>query len=279
MDFFDKISSIVPVLEQERRSGKKIGFVPTMGALHAGHLALLSKAKEENDYTVCSIYVNPTQFNNPDDYEKYPRHHKNDLELLEENSIDAVFIPDNLEMYKKQPAIHFDFGSLDKILEGMYRPGHFSGVALIVTKLFNIIGPKRAYFGQKDYQQFKIIELLKNDLMFDIELICVPTVRDKDGLALSSRNLRLDEAQRAKALVFYQSLLKARTKLADGISWNKVYAQIQNDFTEREVKLEYFELVDRDEMQLMNAFDRSKNAILLTAGYVDDVRLIDNLFV
>src|SRR5258706_6057445 len=159
MHIFNQIDTLRAFLSH-KRGQQRIGLVPTMGALHSGHVSLLDAARQETDFSVCSIYVNPAQFNNPSDLEKYPRTLDKDLALLENSSCDLVFIPDNNEMYRTPATVHFDFGSLDKIMEGEFRPGHFSGVALVVSKLFNIVSPHFAYFGQKDFQQFKIIERL-----------------------------------------------------------------------------------------------------------------------
>src|ERR1043165_7630788 len=187
MEIFKEIQSLKAFLSQKRNS-VSIGLVPTMGALHAGHLSLIEASKRENQLTVCSIFVNPAQFNNAKDLEKYPRTLERDLGMLEKAGCDVVFAPDAKMMYEAEPMIKFDFGDLDKILEGEFRPGHFSGVALVVSKFFHIIKPTVAYFGQKDFQQFKVIEKLVKELKFDLQLKPMPIFRESDGLAMSSRN-------------------------------------------------------------------------------------------
>ena len=206
MVIFKEIEPLKAFLDNKRGRDLSIGLVPTMGALHPGHLELVKASKKVNSLAVCSIFVNPTQFNNPSDLEKYPRSLDKDIELLNSVGCDVLFFPDKKEMYQKPSTIKFDFGQLDKVLEGEFRPGHFSGVALVVSKLFNIVNPTRAYFGQKDFQQFKIINRLVEELHFNIELICFPTLREADGLAMSSRNLRLTDDQRKTALIFFKSV-------------------------------------------------------------------------
>ena len=253
-----------------------IGMVPTMGALHAGHLSLVQAAKTENQVTICSIFVNPTQFNNAQDLERYPRDLDRDLGMLEQAGCDLVFAPESIEMYKNTSSIKFDFGQLDKILEGKYRPGHFSGVALVVSKLFHIVQPTTAYFGQKDFQQFKIIEKLVEELKFDVLLKQMPVFRESDGLAMSSRNMRLNESERKKATVLYESLTAAKELLAQGetVSRVKEFVKQKCEFVAG-VKLDYFELADCENLNLLeNVTDKS---VLLIAGFVGEVRLIDNL--
>ncbi len=253
-----------------------IGMVPTMGALHSGHLSLVKASKEENQLTICSIFVNPTQFNNPKDLEKYPRSLDRDLDLLSQAGCDVVFAPENLEMYKKTSTIKFDFGELDKILEGKFRPGHFSGVALVVSKLFHIVQPTIAYFGQKDFQQFKIIEKLVDELKFDLQLKRMPVYREADGLAMSSRNMRLNEAERKNAIVFYESLVAAKNLLEQREPLANVKKLIKQKCESVEgIALDYFELADSENLNLLESVTRK--SVLLIAGFVGDVRLIDNL--
>jgi pantoate--beta-alanine ligase len=278
MEIFNEIKPLRAYLDNRRRQQLTIGLVPTMGALHQGHLELIRASRKENDVTICSIYVNPTQFNNPSDLEKYPRTLENDKALLSTVGCDVIFAPTNLEMYKRASELHFDFGSLDKILEGEFRPGHFSGVALIVSKLFNIVQPNRAYFGQKDFQQYKVITKLADELLFDIELSSVPIMREPTGLAMSSRNQRLNEQDKVKALVLYQSLLMAKELLLNGESIANVKMKVKEKCTALpNVKLEYIELADTE--NLMPSQNVSSKTILLIAGYVGEVRLIDNLLI
>ena len=252
-----------------------IGMVPTMGALHAGHLSLIRASKTENQLTVCSIFVNPTQFNNAKDLERYPRNLDNDLRMLEQAGCDAVFAPESIEMYKNTSSIKFDFGPLDKILEGKYRPGHFSGVALVVSKLFHIVRPSVAYFGQKDFQQFKVIEKLVDELKFDVQLKQMPVFRESDGLAMSSRNMRLNESERKKATVLYESLVAAKKLFAQGETLPIVNEVVKQKCEVAGVKLDYFELADSENLNLLE--NVTGKSILLIAGFVGEVRLIDNL--
>ncbi|PSL02962.1 pantoate--beta-alanine ligase [Cecembia rubra] len=257
-----------------------VGLVPTMGALHEGHLDLVRKAKENSDIVIVSIFVNPTQFNNPDDFAKYPKTLDKDLDLLKNIGVDAVFVPDNQEVYPESPLIKIDFGDLERVLEGSFRPGHFNGVGIVVSKLLNIVKPHKAYFGQKDLQQVAVIKRLVKDLSFDVEIIVVPTVREASGLALSSRNLRLSPVQRENALVLYKSLSFAKTELLKGESWFTIKSEVENQFQQTpEVELEYFELVDSDKMTVLESLQEGISLSICTAAYVGDVRLIDNISV
>lgn len=276
MQIFNEIEPLKAFLGKLKRDAATIGFVPTMGALHSGHLSLVKASQSENSITVCSIYVNPTQFNNADDLAKYPRTIEHDIALLKEANCDVLFCPDNEVMYKSGNQIWFDFGSLDNVLEGRFRLGHFSGVALVVSKLFHIVNPDKAYFGQKDFQQFKIIEKLVEDLKFNLALRCIPIEREPDGLAMSSRNARLSSSQRKKATIFYQSLTQGAQMLRNGKSWKVIQSEIKATCESiDEIRLEYFELADTSNLKSLESV--SDKAILLVAGYVGEVRLIDNL--
>jgi len=279
MQVFNEIGPLRQFLRHIRSQQQTIGFVPTMGAIHEGHLNLVRAAKTQNQVVVASIYVNPAQFNNLSDLEKYPRTLEKDISLFTAAGCDVLFYPDNQEMYGEPSKIKFDFGSLDKILEGVFRPGHFSGVALVVSKLFNIVTPDRAYFGQKDFQQFKIISQLVDELKFDLQLICIPTTREPDGLAMSSRNLRLNADDRKKALVLVQSLRYANDEIRKKTDFKKIRTEIQKRCTDLNVKLEYFELADRKNLSLLDTVKDNDQAILLMAAYAGEVRLIDNVFV
>jgi pantoate--beta-alanine ligase len=279
MEIFKEIHPLKAFLKGNRTLGNSIGLVPTMGALHKGHISLIETSKQQNNVTVCSIYVNPTQFNNPDDLLKYPRTFDLDLSLLEKAGCDAVFYPNNEEMYPEKPVVKFDFGELDKVMEGRFRPGHFSGVALVVSKFFNIIQPDNAYFGQKDWQQFAVIQKLVHELKFGLTVHGEPTLRESDGLAMSSRNLRLNETQRKKATVLYAALLSARQDLISGITIEQVKKMVSEKVSSEDVRLEYFEVADSKNLNLLESVKEEKNrAILCIAAYVGDVRLIDNIF-
>lgn len=280
MVIFKEIGPLNAYLHHKSAQGLSIGLVPTMGALHQGHLELVKASKKSNSITVCSIFVNPTQFNNSSDLEKYPRTAEQDITVLESIGCDVLFHPEREEMYQRPSTIRFDFGTLDKVFEGEFRPGHFSGVALVVSKLFNIVNPTRAYFGQKDFQQFKIISRLVEELNFNIELICFPTQREQDGLAMSSRNLRLREDERKSALVFYRALRFAKTELQKGTDLISVKDKVSEMCSqETGVRLEYFALADTENLKLLERVKLTTPSILLIAGFVGEIRLIDNMFV
>jgi pantoate--beta-alanine ligase len=279
MQIFREIEPLRAFLVEKRGAGKSIGLVPTMGALHEGHLTLLKQARSENDVTVCSIYVNPTQFNNPEDLANYPRTLEQDAQQLRSIGCDAVFAPESAEMYNTPNVVRFDFGHLDKVMEGAFRPGHFSGVALVVSKLFHIVEPHRAYFGQKDWQQFAIISTLARELKFNLELKSVPTVREANGLAMSSRNLRLTPEQRAKAAVLSGALRDARVQLTNKTSIDTVKQFVKSHVeSDAEITLEYFEVADSENLMPLNRVEDSAKPILCIAAFVGQVRLIDNMF-
>ncbi|HEY5825763.1 MAG TPA: pantoate--beta-alanine ligase [Cyclobacteriaceae bacterium] len=278
MEIFKEIGPLRAYLRSQKKGQSTVGLVPTMGALHTGHLTLIKESKAENDLTVCSIYVNPTQFNNASDLAKYPRLLETDSQLLKEAGCDVLFAPENSEMYASPSELKLDFGQLDKILEGKFRPGHFSGVGLVVSKLFNIVRPDKAYFGQKDFQQFAVISKLNEELLFGISLKAVSIVREADGLAMSSRNLRLNTEERKRAIIFYQSLLHAKKQLLGRKSWIAIEDEIKKMCEAlSEVKLEYISLADRKNLNPLNNVTSSNQAVILIAGYVGEVRLIDNI--
>jgi pantoate--beta-alanine ligase len=250
-----------------------------MGALHEGRLQLLRASARENDITICSIFVNPTQFNNPDDYKLYPRTLDQDIALLETTGCDIVFAPNAAEVYPEQTLLQFSFGPLEAVMEGEHRPGHFNGVATVVSKLFHAVQPHTAYFGQKDLQQVAIVRQLIIGLGFAIELVCYPTVREADGLAMSSRNKRLDEEQRQIAANLYKVLLLAKSMLGQ-----KPVKAIQADVAAylqnlEQVQLEYFEIADPATLQPVEELKPGQEVALCIAAIVGPVRLIDNLLV
>ena len=279
MKIFKEIAEIKSFLSEIKGRGMTVGLVATMGALHKGHMSLIESSKSLNDVTITSIYVNPTQFNNPLDLQKYPRTMDQDLKMLEGVGCDVVFSPTDREMYEETPLLKFDFGHLDKVMEGAFRPGHFSGVALVVAKLFGITEPHRAYFGQKDWQQVTIIKRMVAELKFNLEVLTVPIVRDSNGLAMSSRNLRLSSNQSAEATVLYQSMQMARKRLKSGEPVESVKKAVAALFDSRaEMKLEYFELTDSKNLTSVERVNNSTELIICIAGYAGDVRLIDNMF-
>jgi pantoate--beta-alanine ligase len=278
MEIFREIKPLRAFLREKNKAGFLIGFVPTMGALHQGHLSLIEASKKAGCFTVCSIFVNPAQFNNADDLKKYPRTIEEDVKMLESVACNVLFSPTAEEVYPYKSNTHFDFGSLGTTMEGEFRPGHFSGVALVVSKLFHIVEPDHAFFGQKDWQQFTIINQLVKDLNFNIQLHPIPTLREQDGLAMSSRNHRLTEKQRGKAIVFYKSLLECQSRLRDGERLDKITPSIKNKIEEdAELRLEYLQLANRENLSSLNSVEEPNQAVLCIAGFVGDVRLIDNI--
>jgi pantoate--beta-alanine ligase len=276
MEIFTEITALRAFLSSQKTSNKSIGFVPTMGALHDGHLTLIRASKQQNDLTVCSIFVNPTQFNNPNDLAKYPKSLEQDTHLLRSIGCEVLFCPSKEDIYPHPPVIRLSFGELEHIMEGKFRPGHFSGVAQIVAKLLHIVEPDYAYFGQKDFQQLKIVETMVSELNFNVSIKSIPTQRDPDGLAMSSRNMRLNQAQREQAVIFYKSLLVAKKRLGEGASFDKIQEEVFAFFeTQPGVKLEYLEIADIS--NLTSKPRVTADAVLLIAGYVGEVRLIDNL--
>lgn len=274
-----EISELRRKLNELNTKNTSIGFVPTMGALHQGHFSLIEKAKKENSICVCSIFINPTQFNNSEDFEKYPSTIEQDVIQLNQLECDILFLPSALEMYAQLPKLTFHFGALEQVMEGLNRPGHFNGVAIVVSKLFHIVQPKKAYFGQKDIQQFAIISQLVLDLSFDIELECCPTLREKDGLAMSSRNLRLSTDERSKAPFIYQSLLKAK-ELLENNSPLDTKNIIQQDFKfNRAFQLEYLEIVDFESLQPIQKIENNAKYAICIAAFLGKVRLIDNIVI
>jgi pantoate--beta-alanine ligase len=272
------LSQLQSYLEYQKKDGKTLGLVPTMGALHPGHISLIERSQKDNDSTICSIFVNPTQFNNLGDLQKYPRTLEADQLLLQKAGCDAVFAPANEEIYRQPPRLRLDFGTLEQVMEGRFRPGHFNGVGLVVSKLFHMIKPNRAYFGQKDLQQFLIIRQLVNDLSFDLQLVRCPIIREPDGLAMSSRNRRLDPEQRQKAPQIYRALMKAKEMLLGGKSVSAAKMAVQTDFLHQTgFRLEYFEVVDEETLQPVENTREHPQIALCMAAYLGEVRLIDNL--
>jgi pantoate--beta-alanine ligase len=270
-------SEIKQITEKLRAAGQSIGFVPTMGALHEGHVSLLRTAASETDITVCSIFVNPTQFNNAEDFRLYPKSINQDTDLLQQNACDYVFVPDVTDMYGQPAQLKFDFGPLEQVMEGFYRPGHFNGVATVVSKLFHLVKPHKAYFGQKDLQQYAVIRQLVQDLNFDLELRCHAIVREPDGLAMSSRNRRLTPTGRQTALRLYEALQRAAERVQhQAITPPEVKAEVHAFLQQYpEITIEYFEIADF--ITLQPAPDFTRPVALCLAAYVDNVRLIDNI--
>lgn len=263
-----------------RGEGKSIGFVPTMGALHEGHLSLVGRSKEDNDVTIVSVFVNPTQFGPDEDYQKYPRETEGDLEKLSTLDVETVFLPDNNEMYPEGFSISIDVGKIGQVLCGMSRPGHFNGVATVVAKLFNIVIPDRAYFGQKDLQQTLVIRKLVKELDFRVDVIICPVVRESDGLAMSSRNSYLNQAERKAAIVLYNALtLGYELILSEGM---KDVTAVRNEMiklikSEPLTRIDYVEILNSEDLE---ATDKIQLPVAIClAAYIGNTRLIDNMIV
>ncbi|MFD2570118.1 pantoate--beta-alanine ligase [Spirosoma soli] len=255
-----------------------IALVPTMGALHDGHITLIDTAKRDNDVIVSSIFVNPVQFNNPDDLARYPRTLEEDCQKLEAAGCDIVFTPSVNEMYVESPVLKLNFGELETVMEGAFRPGHFNGVGIVVAKLFNIVQPNRAYFGQKDLQQVAVVRRLIRDLSFPVDLIRCPTVRENDGLAMSSRNRNLAPGEREQAPLLYKALTLAHDLLMEGQSTSQAKAAVTGFFTTNpNFRLEYVDIVNADTLQSVGEVLAPGQTAICLAAHLGNVRLIDNL--
>ena len=269
--------TLIDYVERQREMGKKIGFAPTMGALHQGHLSLYKAAKKENDEVISSIFVNPTQFNNPDDFQKYPKTLEKDLELLEKAGVDAVYVPNVEEMYPDGlNSKKYDFDGLENEMEGTYRPGHFDGVGTIVEELFRQVQPHNAYFGEKDYQQLAIIKKMVEKTKLPVKIHGVPTLRENSGLAMSSRNLRLTEKQRKEATIIYETLLKVK-EWFKVLSVKEIKERVEKIFQDSNFELEYFIIADEKTLKETDFFYKDKSYRAFIVAYAGDVRLIDNM--
>ncbi len=277
MERFSKISDNTSFIKQLKEEGKTIGFVPTMGALHKGHLALMRKAKAENDVLVVSIFINPIQFNNKSDLDKYPRVMDDDIKLLEQIRCDVLFSPSVSEMYPEPVTKEYDFGLLGRVMEGANRPGHFNGVAIAVKRLFDICIPDKAYFGEKDFQQLAIVNKLVKIEGIDVEIIACPIVRENDGLAMSSRNMRLNEKQRKLAPFIFETLKSAK-EIAVGKNVYDIKQWVEKQFVNKEeFDLEYFEISETVDLQPINNWSDAKTAMGFIVVNMGSVRLIDNI--
>ena len=269
--------TLIDYVERQREMGKKIGFAPTMGALHEGHLSLYKASKKENDEVISSIFVNPTQFNNPDDFQKYPKTLEKDLELLEKADVDAVYVPNVEEMYPDGlNSKKYNFDGLENEMEGKYRPGHFDGVGTIVEELFRQVQPHNAYFGEKDYQQLAIIKKMVEKTKLPVKIHGVPTLREEDGLAMSSRNVRLTETQRKEATIIYETLEKVK-EWFNVISLEEIKQRVADIFRNSNFELEYFVIADEKTLKETDFFYKDKNYRAFIVAYAGDVRLIDNM--
>lgn len=260
----------------EQQKHNSIGFVPTMGALHKGHCSLIDRARKENDTVVCSVFVNPIQFNNAHDLETYPRDQEKDFLLLDQHHCDIVFAPTPEEMYATPPTETYTFGDLEKVMEGPRRPGHFNGVAVVVNRLFQMVKPNRAYFGEKDFQQIAIIKKMVADYQIPVTIVPCPIVRDHDGLATSSRNVRLSKEQRYLAPFIHKTLESSVALFQKGKSIADIKAWVSEEFKkESAFKVEYYEIVDDTTLQPITAVAKDQGVVGCIAVWLGDVRLID----
>ena len=257
MKIISSINSLRKIITSYRKKGKTIGFVPTMGALHDGHLSLIKKCRKDNDIVIVSIFVNPTQFGPQEDFKSYPRDKKKDCQLAKKSGCDIVFYPTVAAIYPEGTSTIIDVPDLSKGLCGTKRPGHFRGVATVVAKLFNIVNPDTAYFGQKDFQQAAVIKKMSADLNFPIAIKTAPTFREKDGLAMSSRNVYLSSTQRTEASILYSSLHHVKCKILDGErSTSRITSFIKKNIEKTSGKIDYIECRDAETLKTIKKFQR-----------------------
>ncbi|WP_321332813.1 pantoate--beta-alanine ligase [uncultured Bacteroides sp.] len=276
-----RVVNIIEGLQAElsalKAQGKTVGLVPTMGALHAGHASLVKRSVAENDVTVVSVFVNPTQFNDKIDLIKYPRTLDADCKLLEANGASFVFAPSVEEIYPQEDTRQFSFAPLDTVMEGAFRPGHFNGVCQIVSRLFDVVQPHKAYFGEKDFQQLAIIREMVRQLHYNVEIVGCPILREEDGLALSSRNARLSASERENALKISQVLFKSRTFAATH-SVSETQQFVEDAITVQPgLRLEYFEIVDGNTLQRVGYWEETPYVVGCITVFCGEVRLIDNI--
>lgn len=278
MLLFKKVKDYKKYINSQKQLGKSVGFAPTMGALHSGHASLIEKSKTQCDITVCSIFVNPTQFNDPKDLEKYPRTEVADIQLLTAAGCDVLFMPDVKEVYP--PGVNlsntFDFGSLTQVMEGAFRPGHFDGMAQVVKRLLDIVEPHRLYMGQKDFQQFSIVQDMLRQMGGSVQIVMCETIRESDGLAKSSRNTRLTPTLRRQAPFIYNTLVQSKAMM-ETHSPADICAWAFNELKMPNFKPEYFEIVDGRTLQPISTFNESDFIVACVATWLGEVRLIDNL--
>jgi pantoate--beta-alanine ligase len=278
MEIINRRQRMFSIARKLRREEKTVGFVPTMGALHAGHLELVKECRQRADVAIVSIFVNPEQFNDKRDLEKYPRDLTSDAAMLAEYDVDYIYAPETDEIYPEGFSTYVDVAGLSETFEGASRPGHFRGVATVVTILFNTIRPDLAFFGQKDAQQVSVIKRLTRDLGFETEIVVLPTVREESGLAMSSRNERLSDEERQKAPIIIQALREAKTAFKKGERNAADLIEIVQERVAGEpaAKLDYAAVVDRESMQPIDKIGDSE-ALIVVAVYFGDIRLIDNV--
>ncbi len=276
MRIVNTITELKSITASENKSGS-IGFVPTMGALHQGHLSLVERCVRENSFTIVSIFVNPTQFNNKDDLKRYPKDLASDCKMLGATGCNVVFAPTTKEMYPIPDNRVFNFGLLGNVMEGKHRPGHFNGVAQIVTKLFDIVEPDNAYFGLKDFQQLAVIRKIVNEYNYQVKIIPCPIVREPDGLAMSSRNMLLDGTTRKNAPKIFE-VLNTVKKMYPAGDLESIYSYVKKEFEKHKLlELEYFEIVTDSSLQTISALPSTEPCTACIAVYAGKVRLIDNV--
>lgn len=277
MKVISTIAELRKVLDEHRAAGKTIGLVPTMGALHNGHASLVERSVADNDITVVSIFVNPTQFNDKNDLRNYPRDLEADCALLDKVGADIAFAPEVEEMYPEPDTRVFSFSPLDEVMEGPFRPGHFNGVAQIVSKLFYAVEPHRAYFGEKDFQQLAIIREMVRQLSLSLEIVGCPIVREQDGLAMSSRNMLLTAEERERAVKISQTLFKSlEIAVNNSLAYTKAYVEDAMNSTEG-FRLEYYQIVDGNTLQPIENWEDSSYIVGCIALFCGNIRLIDNI--
>lgn len=277
MNIIETKAAMQALIAEQKADGKIIGFVPTMGALHQGHLSLIEASNKACDLSICSIFVNPTQFNDKEDYDKYPRTNSEDLALLEQANCDYVFMPDYKEMYPENDERTFDFKHLGEVMEGAHRPGHFNGVAQIVSKLFDAVPAHKAFFGQKDFQQYVIIKDLVKQLQYDIEIIACPIVREESGLAMSSRNQRLSKSDKKTAIQISKILNWSKDNFKS-FPVEDLKSEVVKQFKAiKALELEYFEIVEDEALKTVKNWEFEGKIVACVAVFCGKVRLIDNI--
>lgn len=278
MILFKKTADLAAFLNKKRLSGAKIGFVPTMGALHQGHMSLIDNSKGKADVTVSSIFVNPTQFNNTTDFEKYPITIEKDIDMLEQAGCDVLLLPSVAEMYPQgtQNLPHYNLGFIETVLDGKYRPGHFQGVCQVVHRLFDIVNPHVLFLGQKDYQQCMVIKKMIELTGLKTTLSICPTLREVDGLAMSSRNMRLNAEERKKAVLISETLQFVKQQIKPGYLGD-IKERAINYLNAEGFKTDYIEIADASTLQLQDFWDGNMSLVILAAAFLNEVRLIDNM--
>lgn len=278
MLIFHTIQQLQRHLGLQQAKGRQVGFVPTMGALHAGHLSLIAQSKQEAGFTVCSIFVNPTQFNDPKDFEKYPVTIKADIELLLKAETDVLFLPSVQEIYPNDAGEveQYELGFLETVLEGKYRPGHFQGVCRVMDRLLSIVNADHLYMGQKDYQQCMVVSHLIQTKNIATEMHIAPTLREADGLAMSSRNMRLNQEQRTTAVAIFQTLSQMKAELKRGTLLD-VKKRATAFLESKGFRVDYTELAHADTLALLDDWNGTDPVVAVVAAYLGEVRLIDNM--